>query len=101
MAWWRRRRRRRKVSGVGPSLRRLLRLARRRGFGGEGDDPLEQPGGPGDDALLVLVELAGQAFGQPVLFYRSGVVQSAAARGADGDDALPAVGGVRCPVHES
>src|ERR1700689_4165644 len=47
------------------------------------------------------MELVGQPFGQPVLLHRPGVVERDPARVADGDDALPAVAGVRRPVHES
>ena len=78
-----------------------LRRADRRAFGGEADDPLQQRNGLGNDALLALIELAGESFGQPVLFHRPGVVERAAAVDADGDDALPAIARVRRPVHQS
>jgi S-(hydroxymethyl)glutathione dehydrogenase / alcohol dehydrogenase len=38
-----------------------------RGIGARVNDPLQQRDGLGEDALLVLGELAGQAFGEPVL----------------------------------
>ena len=49
----------------------------------------------------MLSELVGQAFGEPVLLHRPGVVEGALASVADGDDALPAVAGVRCAVRKS
>jgi hypothetical protein len=69
--------------------------------GGEIDDPLEQRDGFGENALLTLIELVRQAFGQPILLHCPGFVEGALACVADRDDALPSVIGVRCPVRES